>query len=130
MKLQRIEVEGKRFVLLAESDYERLRQRGGEVNEDAANESPALPQPDRLGRVPALQHARISLAHDLIRLRQETGLSQQKLAALADVRPETLSRLEGGKHTASPRTVDKIMDAIESEQKRLAKKHRSSRTRR
>ena len=61
-----------------------------------------------------LQYARMSLARDLIRDRKGVGLSQQKLADLADVRQETLSRIETGKHTASEKTVDKIMRVIES----------------
>ena len=60
----------------------------------------AKSKPDKNGRVPALEYARISLARDLIRDRKAVGLSQQKLAALAGIRQETLSRIETGKHTA------------------------------
>ena len=76
---------------------------------------PALPKPDRRGRFPALQYARISLARDLIRERKGAGLSQQRLADLAGVRQETLSRIETGKHTASQKTIDKIMRVIEAQ---------------
>ena len=69
-------------------------------------EMPAVPRPDKRGRFPALQYARISLARDLIRERKGAGLSQQQLAGLAGVRQETLSRIETGRHTASPKTVD------------------------
>jgi predicted transcriptional regulator len=85
-------------------------------------EMPALPKPDKQGRVPALQYARISLARDLIRDRKGVRLSQERLAAMAGVRQETLSRIETGRHTASQKTVDKIMRVIETERRRLRPK--------
>ena len=81
----------------------------------------SLPKPDNHGRFPALQYARIALARDLIRDRKGVGLSQQRLAKLAGVRQETLSRIETGRNTASQRTIDKIMRAIEAERRRLKK---------
>jgi DNA-binding XRE family transcriptional regulator len=78
---------------------------------------PALPKPDKHGRFPALQYARISLARDLIRDRKGVGLSQQQLADLAGIRQETLSRIETGKHTANQRTVEKIMRVIEAQRR-------------
>ena len=110
--LQKIEIEGKRFVLLEESEYDRLRARGGET--ELENEGPPLPEPDDRGRFPAIEYARVSLARDLIRRRRDLGLTQQALARLAGIRQETLSRLESGKHTATVRTVDKIMGAVEA----------------
>jgi DNA-binding LacI/PurR family transcriptional regulator len=41
---------------------------------------------------------------------------------MAGVRQETLSRIETGKHTASQRTVDKIMRAVEAERRRSRKR--------
>ena len=119
--LQRIEVEGKRFVLLPENEYERLCHTAGEAVAMSDEELPALPKPDKHGRFPALQYARIALARDLIRDRKGAGLSQQRLADLAGVRQETLSRIETGKHTANTRTVDKIMRVIEAERRRHAR---------
>jgi DNA-binding XRE family transcriptional regulator len=110
--LQRIEVEGKRFVLLEEREYERLCREAREASLTSGDDLPALPKPDRRGRFPALQYARISLARDLIRDRKGAGLSQERLARLAGIRQETLSRIETGKHTANPGTVDKLMRAI------------------
>jgi DNA-binding XRE family transcriptional regulator len=117
--LQRIEVEGKRFVLLPETEYDRLCRGAGEavVEDDAL---PPLPKPDKHGRFPALEYARISLARDLIRDRKGVGLSQQRLADMAGIRQETLSRIETGRHTASQKTIDKIMQVIEA-QRRLKK---------
>ena len=117
--VQRVEVEGKRFVFLPEVEYERLCRGAGEAVTMDDEEMPALPKPDKHRRFPALQYARISLARDLIRDRKGVGLSQQRLAGLAGVRQETLSRIETGRHTASSRTVDKIMRAIETERRRL-----------
>lgn len=117
--VQRVEVEGKRFVFLPEVEYERLCRGAGEAVAMDDEEMPALPKPDKHGRFPALQYARISLARDLIRDRKGVGLSQQRLAGLAGVRQETLSRIETGRHTASSRTVDKVMRAIETERRRL-----------
>lgn len=116
--LQRIQVEGKRFVLLEEAEYDRLCREAGVAAETADDELPALPKPDKNGRFPALQYARISLARDLIRQRKALGLSQQHLADLAGIRQETLSRIETGKHTASEKTVDKIMRVVEASQRR------------
>jgi len=110
--LQRIEVEGKRFVLVEESAFERLCHEAGRAA--PADDLPDYPKPDQRGRFPALQYARVSLARDLIRQRKAAGLSQQQLADLAGVRQETLSRIETGKHTATPATVAKITRALEA----------------
>jgi DNA-binding XRE family transcriptional regulator len=116
--LQRIELEGVRFVVLPETEYERLCRVAHEAVPVDDEELPPLPKPDKNGRYPALEYARISLARDLIRDRKGVGLSQQKLADLAGIRQETLSRIENGKQTANPRNIDKIMRVIEDERKR------------
>jgi DNA-binding XRE family transcriptional regulator len=85
-------------------------------------ELPALPKLNKHGRFPAIEYSRILLARNLIRDRRGVGLSQQRLADLVGVRQETLSRTETGKHTASPRTVNKIMRVIEAERRRSAKR--------
>ena len=118
--LQRIELAGKRFVLLEEPVYERLcRDAGQAIGDDDV--LPALPPPDAKGRFPAVEYTRISLARNLIRDRKAAGLSQERLAELAGVRQETISRLETGKHSASPRTIEKLDKAIAAACKRLAK---------
>lgn len=118
---QRIEVEGKRFVLLPETDYSRPCHGAGEAAADDER-LPPLPMPDKHGRFPTLPYAPISLARDLIRDRTTVGLSQQPLADLAGVQQQTLSRIETGRHTASQRTIDKIMRAIEAERRRRKKR--------
>ncbi len=115
MVLQTIEVAGRRFVLLPESEYERLCQEAGEAV--AEDDLPAFPKRDRNGRYPAIEYARVSLARDIIRERKALGLSQQQLASLAGVRQETLSRIERGKHTATVRTIDMLVRAIETERR-------------
>lgn len=123
--LQRIEVAGKRFVLLEEPVYERLCREAGEVVADD-DVLPPLPKPDANGRFPAIEYTRISLARNLIRDRKAAGLSQERLAKLAGIRQETISRLESGKHTAAPRTVAKIDRVIAAERKRLEKREDQS----
>jgi DNA-binding Xre family transcriptional regulator len=120
--LQRIEVEGKRFVLLEEGEYERLLREAREGPAD--DELPQLPCPDKRGRVPALEYARISLARDLIRDRKSVGLSQQQLADLAGIRQETVSRVETGKHSITARTLDRINSVIDRERNRRGRKSR------
>ena len=80
---------------------------------DESREAPAMPAPDSLGRVNALQYIRGSIARDLIARRQAAGLTQQKLAQLANVRQETVSRIESAKHTVTPRILDKLMRAFD-----------------
>ena len=118
--LQRIEVAGKRFVLLEESDYERLCREAGEAVADD-DDLPALPSPDANGRYPAVEYSRISLARNLIRDRKSVGLSQERLAELAGIRQETVSRLESGKNSATPGTIAKIDRVIVATRKRMSK---------
>jgi transcriptional regulator with XRE-family HTH domain len=49
----------------------------------------------------------------LKRLRTEKGLSQAKLAALADVDPSTVNQIERGAREASPATLRKLADALD-----------------
>jgi len=106
--LQRIEVAGRRFVLVEEAEYERLCAKASEtVPLDDAG-LPPLPKPDRQGRFPALTYARVSLARDVIRDRRTAGLTQQQLAGLAGTRQETISRVESGDCTASHKLIERI----------------------
>lgn len=109
--IQRLELEGKRFVVIEESEYERLCREASEEAE--AGDLPEFPKPDKRGRFPALEYTRVSIARDLIRGRKNAGLSQERLAKLAGVRQETISRLESGKHLASAATIEKLERAIE-----------------
>jgi ribosome-binding protein aMBF1 (putative translation factor) len=120
--LQRIEISGHRLVVLEEAEYERLcREAGREATEDSA--LPAFPESDTSGRFPALEYTRVQFARNLIGQRKALGLSQQQLADLAGVRPETVSRLESGRHTISGKTAQKLEHALAAEQKRRARRH-------
>jgi ribosome-binding protein aMBF1 (putative translation factor) len=118
IELQRFELAGQRFVLLPESEFDRLCAQAGEATAPANDNLPPLPKPDKHGRYPAVEYARVTLARRIIGKRQAVGLSQRELAELSGLRQETISRLESGKQTATPRTVDKIMDVLESQQRR------------
>jgi DNA-binding XRE family transcriptional regulator len=110
--LQRIEVAGERFVLLPEREYDRLCSKAGESIALKDDDLPRLPKPDKHGRFPAVEFARISLARDIVRDRRAARLTQQELAELVGVRQETISRIETGKHTASVKLVDRIDRAL------------------
>jgi DNA-binding XRE family transcriptional regulator len=125
--LQRIVVEGKRFVLLPESEYDRLCGRASEtVPLDDAG-LPPLPKPDKNGRFPAVQYARVSLARDIIRDRKAIGLTQTQLARLAGIRQETLSRIESGRQSAAVKTVERIERALAKAKLKSAAKSKSAR---
>lgn len=103
MPVQTLEIGGKSYALLPTSEFMELQAAAtGETG------LPELPCPDAQGNVPAVAYARVSLARKLILSRRQMGLTQRDLARLAGVRVETVSRLELGKHTADPATVDKI----------------------
>jgi DNA-binding XRE family transcriptional regulator len=110
--LQQIEVAGQRFVLVPQSEFDRLCSKAGEAVPLDDDDLPPLPKPDKNGNFPAVEYARISLARDLIRDRRAAGLTQRQLADLVGARQETISRIETGKHTASVKLVDKIDRAL------------------
>lgn len=117
MIAQKLTIQGKRYVLIEESEFRRLRTaKAGSGGGDVP--PPALPVPDEAGNYPALQYARASLARGIVRDRKAAGLSQQALAKLAGIRQETLSRIESGKNTPSAATVRKIDHALAAARRR------------
>ncbi len=108
-RVPKVTLAGKTFVILEQSEYERLRCRAQEADDASL---PPLPQPDGRGNYPALPYARASLARKIIRRRQAAGLTQVELARRAGIRPETLNRLEQGRHTPTIATVDKLDRAL------------------
>jgi DNA-binding XRE family transcriptional regulator len=98
-------LDGQRFVILRETEYKRLTK-------TQKTSEPMLPPPDAEGNYPAVETMRAMLAQKIIRRRRALGLSQVKLARQAGIRPETLNRLEQGKHSPCIATVDKLDRAL------------------
>lgn len=111
---QRLVIEGKRFVLVRESEYDVLRREARRIGDAGEAGLPPLPKPDRHGNYPAVAYSRAVIARDLIRDRKSLGLSQAQLAERAGVRQETISRVESAKHTLSQRTYDKLFKAMDT----------------
>lgn len=109
MVAQIVELVGRRFVIVEESEFERMREL---ANDSASREGPPLPKPDAQGNVPAVEYARASLARKLIRARRAAGLTQAELSRRCGLRVETLCRIEKGKMNPSVATVEKIDRAL------------------
>jgi DNA-binding XRE family transcriptional regulator len=97
-----IEINGERFVLIPEAEYEA----------ELAATLPPLPPVFPDGTREAHACIRVSIARDIMQERRELGLTQTQLAKLAGIRQETLSRLESGKHRPKERTVERIEAAF------------------
>jgi ribosome-binding protein aMBF1 (putative translation factor) len=114
MTPERMTRNGRRLVVLDESEYERLRRKADEWE-------PPLPEPLPDGNYPALEYMLASLARDILRARRKLGLSQVELARRAGIRPETLNRIERAERSPSVTTIEKIdraLTAAEAEEKR------------
>jgi DNA-binding XRE family transcriptional regulator len=107
--IQTITLSGERFVIIPEAEYHKLK---GEQDD------PVLPQPDAKGNYPAVNALRVILARKILKRRRMVGITQVKLAKLAGIRPETLNRLEQGKHTPSVDTINKIDRALSKAEKK------------
>jgi DNA-binding XRE family transcriptional regulator len=105
-----LKIRGQRFVIVPESEYERMRELSRELMNGAG---PALPKADVKGNVPAVAYARATLARKLIRDRRRVGLTQSDLARRAGIRAESLCRIEKGKVTPDSATFQKIHRALE-----------------
>lgn len=111
-------IHGKRCVAIEETELRRLERQAGR-----RAPLPPLPPADAKGNRPALEYIQVSIARDIIKERQSLGLSQVRLAELAGIRQETLSRLESGKHSPTVRTVEKIDQALKRYAKSRSKRH-------
>ena len=125
-----LEIDGKRYVLLEESELRRLEkpyERTRQAREKRqSGRLPSFPKRDKQGYVPALEYIRVSIARDIIRERKALGLTQQRLAKLSGVRQETICRLEKGLHSPTVRTVERIDRALQ----RAARARKTVRARR
>jgi DNA-binding XRE family transcriptional regulator len=108
---QTLTLAGQRFVVVPEAEFRRLTQEAGEL---------PLPPRDRRGNYPAAEAPQVTIARSIFRERRAAGLPQIELARLAGIRPETLNRIEKGKHAPSIATVEKIERAIAKAAKRLS----------
>ncbi|MDZ7620795.1 MAG: helix-turn-helix transcriptional regulator, partial [Patescibacteria group bacterium] len=95
-------LDGIRYVILRESVF-------GEICRRAGLEPGAQPEESLEA---TLNLDRVSLAEKLARRRRAVGLTQSELARRAEIRPETLNRIERGRVTPDFATVRKLVVAI------------------
>ena len=108
MTVQTLTISGKRFALLPMRDFEALQKRAN------IQKLPKLPEPLPNGNYSAVETGRVIYARKPIEERKSAGLSQSALARLAGLRPETINRLEKGKHSPDTATLAKISKALRS----------------
>ncbi|HEY8667873.1 MAG TPA: helix-turn-helix transcriptional regulator [Tepidisphaeraceae bacterium] len=108
MGIATVNIAGQELVVMTAGEYARLLQRNTRT---AAKDLPPLPRADKQGMFPAVAYARASLARKIILARRALGMSQAEVARQAGIRPETLNRLEKGRHTPDTATLEKI-DAV------------------
>jgi transcriptional regulator with XRE-family HTH domain len=105
--VQRVRRNGRRMVMLEESEYERLRRKADEGE-------PLMPEPLPSGNYPAAEALAVVQASTILRARRELGLSQAELARRAGIRPETLNRIEQGRNQPSIPTIAKLERALKA----------------
>jgi DNA-binding XRE family transcriptional regulator len=108
MSTQSLNLDGKSYVVLERTEYERLTTLA------KAADLPSLPKPNRKGDYPAVEFGCATIARGIIRDRVKAGLNQKQLAQLAGIRVETLCRIETGRHIPSVPTIEKIDRALKS----------------
>lgn len=97
---QTLTIEGKRYYLLDEQEYSKLKA------------LPELPGKDKSGGIPAVSYVRTLIARRIIQARQSRGWTQAELARRAGIRPETLNRIEKCHQSADPASIEKIDAAL------------------
>jgi DNA-binding XRE family transcriptional regulator len=103
-------------------EYNRLRSENARLSAqlkkrpkllgDRDPDLPPLPPADEHGLYSAIETARVIIARQIIRGRKAAGWTQAELAVRAGVRPETISRIETGKHSPGLKTMAKIDRAL------------------
>jgi DNA-binding XRE family transcriptional regulator len=95
---QRVRLDGRWYVIVAEDEFRALAQ---------ARQSGTKSDP-----LDALTDSDQRLADRLLQRRRESGLTQKALARLADIRVETLNRIEKGRTTPDFKTIRKLVNAM------------------
>lgn len=111
-----IQLEGRRFVIVPEDEYDAL------VSRRAGDALPPMPKAGKDGTIDALAYSRASIARDVIRGRQALGLSQAELARRAGIRPETLNRIERCKTAPAQRILERLDAALRVAERRARTK--------
>jgi DNA-binding XRE family transcriptional regulator len=109
--LARVTLSGRDYVILPKNEYERLARRAAVIDDVAL---PSLPQRLADGNYPAIEAGRAILARKLVKRRWAAGLTQAEVARRAEIRKETLCRIEKAKVTADTATVTKIVRVLEA----------------
>jgi DNA-binding XRE family transcriptional regulator len=99
-----VNIEGKELVILSRAEFDDLMEKAGVM--------PPRPRRAKDGSVPAIEFARADIAREVVRRRISAGMTQQELAQRVGVRPETISRLEAGKHLPRTETIERIDRAL------------------
>lgn len=95
---QRVLLDGRWYVIVAEDEFRALTQaRGAGKKHDPLD---------------AMTYSDQRLADRLLQRRRESGLTQKDLAQLADIRVETLNRIEKGRTTPDFRSIRKLVNAM------------------
>ena len=94
MTVQTLEVGRQKLVLMPESEYKRLLADDHRSTRDA------------------VEFANEAIGRDLRRKREALKMNQQEVAQKADIRIETLSRIESGRANPTIGTVKKILKAL------------------
>lgn len=108
LEYQTITLDGVSYAIVRRSVFDRLCEKAGVET--------VAPEPDPLS---PFDTTRGTLAEKLVRRRKGAGLTQAELARRAQVRVETLNRIERGKTTPDFKTVRKLAVALEAAEKRL-----------
>ena len=91
-------MDGRWYIIVAEDEFRALAQ--GRKSGTKVDPLDALTDSDQ------------RLADRLLQRRQESGLTQKDLARLADIRVETLNRIEKGRTAPDFRTIRKLVNAM------------------
>ena len=104
MTMQMIELDGRKIVVLTQEAFDELMEKAGVL--------PPFPPSDANGNSDAVEFARAAIARKLVSRRIQAGWTQKELARRAGVRLETISRLEGGKHSPTRETMTRLDQAL------------------